>query len=72
MPQNGFPPRGVPYIRGPVSLNLQAEEMRAGYESGTCFMAGDVSKKFQSHIHRPLEHFVDFCSVFFVQKVVAK
>jgi len=26
------------------------------YEASTCFVARDVSGKYQSHIHRPLEH----------------
>lgn len=56
MPQNGCPPHGVPYIPGPVSLNLRAEEVWEGYESGTCFMARDVDENYQSYIHRPLEH----------------
>jgi len=29
---------------------------RAGYEASTCFMALDVSEKYQSQIHGPLEY----------------
>jgi len=28
----------------------------AGYEDSACFMARDVSEKYQSQLHRPLEH----------------
>ena len=28
----------------------------AGYEAGTCFLALDISEKYQSQIHRSLEH----------------
>jgi hypothetical protein len=30
----------------------------SGCEAGTCFLALDVSEKYQSQIHRPLEHLV--------------
>jgi len=28
----------------------------ARYEARTCFMAGDVTEKYQSQIHGPIEH----------------
>jgi len=32
------------------------EKGSAGYETGTHFMARDVRERYQSQIHRPLEH----------------
>jgi hypothetical protein len=46
----------------------------AGYEAITCFIARNVSEKYQSQIHRPVEHLaisVACTSDVFAQTVVA-
>jgi hypothetical protein len=45
------------------------QKARTGYETCTCFMALYVSEKYQSEIHRPLEH-LEFIGI--VAQIVAE